>query len=137
MRPLAEDPFDDQPPAKSRMRLVAAPPGLALPHLELPLVAGRVLTIGRAEDNDLLLPDPNGQVAHWHCRIKNEGVWKLENCSARHGTQVNDRLLAEGEVVVLAAGDLVRIADYLLRVESDGASPLRRWGEEPVLPSPP
>ena len=87
MRPLDGDPFADVARARPRLRVVAAPPGRILPRHELPLVAGRVLTIGRAADNDLVLPDETGRVAHWYCRIAKDGVWRLEGCGATDATR--------------------------------------------------
>src|SRR5262249_32759280 len=105
-----------------RLRIVATPPGSVPPELELPLVVkdDGPLKIGRLDDNDLVLPDGNLHVSRCHRLVdEQDGVWMLQNRSAKNGAWINDKLLAENEIAALAAGDVIRVVEYVLRVEPD------------------
>jgi type VI secretion system FHA domain protein len=125
MEPLGDSGPADGSSAPLRLRIVAAPAGMVPPKLDLPLVVKEdgPLTIGRLENNDLVLPDDNLHVSRCHCRVdEQDGMWLLQNRSAVNGAKVNERLLAENEVVAIKAGDTVRIVGYLLHVEEIAAS---------------
>ena len=129
--PPGGSPFGGEPPERLLLRIVAAPPGQVPPKLELPLIVkdDGPITVGRLDDNDLVLPDDNLHVSRCHCWLdEQDGVWLLQNRSAKNGAWVNDKLLAEGEVATLAAGDVVRIVGYTLRLEAD-ASPAAPEGD--------
>jgi len=122
MEPLGDDPVNHGAPGRLRLRIVATPPGMVPPKLELRLIVKDEgpIQVGRLADNDLVLPDDNLHVSRCHCLLdEQDGIWLLQNRSAKNGAWVNDKLLAEGEVIAIAAGDVIRVVDYLLHVEAD------------------
>jgi predicted component of type VI protein secretion system len=70
------------------------------------------ITIGRADDNDVVLADPH--VSRTHVKlVEEDGAWTLHSIG-RHGTLLNDRLVAQvvlTETVVFrlgAGGPMIR-----------------------------
>lgn len=81
-------------------------------------------TVGRAPDNDWVLPDAQRYVSSRHARIQfRQGVYLLRDLST-NGIFVNDREKAIGREsdYVLNDGDLVRIGDYEVLVTIDAAT---------------
>lgn len=78
-------------------------------------------TIGRAPDNDWILPDPKRLVSGHHCEIqyRSGGYW-LKDMST-NGVYVNDaeEPVASGGPVALQDGDRLRIGDYEVIVGID------------------
>ena len=78
-------------------------------------------TIGRAADNDWVLPDPLRYVSSCHARVHfRNGKWLFEDLST-NGTFVNDqsRPIGKHATHALANGDLIRIGEYELLVAID------------------
>lgn len=70
--------------------------------------------IGRATDNDWVLPDPQRYVSAHHARIHyRDGLYILEDTST-NGVFINDedRPVAKGGTHVLQNGDIVRFGEY-------------------------
>ena len=81
-------------------------------------------TIGRAADNDWVLPDPLRYVSSCHARVHfRNGHWLLEDLST-NGAYVNDaqRPIGKHATHQLANGDLVRLGEYELLVALDSAT---------------
>jgi serine phosphatase RsbU (regulator of sigma subunit) len=73
--------------------------------------------IGRSSENTLQLNDP--QVSRHHAEIlQRDSVWTVRDCGSRLGTVVNNRRIEESR---LQPGDLVRIGQTELRIETEGA----------------
>lgn len=71
------------------------------------------LTIGRKEENDIVLPDST--VSGRHCRIlRREEGWYVQDRGSTNGTWVNDRRVEEA---LLAEGDILKLGRYRLRAE--------------------
>jgi hypothetical protein len=104
-----------QPPARALGRLVV----LASPTLgdgeELALDS-HALTIGRAQNNDVALPDDEyASGRHARFEPRRDGIW-VEDIGSTNGTFVNGiRLTRERK---LTPGDVVRIGETDLRFES-------------------
>ena len=87
-------------------------------------VDGRPLSIGRAGDNDLVVPD--SRVSRHHARIQaRRGALVLHDLGSTNGSRVNGTRVQE---VVLGEGDRIEIGDTVLIVESipdvdDAAAP--------------
>ena len=72
---------------------------------DLPVMTldGRAITVGRAEDNDLVLPDP--EVSRHHARLEPAGAgWRVVDVGSRNGTWVNGERASRQP---LAPGDTV------------------------------
>ncbi|GMU69340.1 MAG: hypothetical protein AMXMBFR37_16720 [Steroidobacteraceae bacterium] len=81
-------------------------------------------TIGRAADNDWVLPDPLRYVSSCHARVHfRNGKWLLEDLST-NGAFVNDneRPIGKHGTHALVNGDIVRIGEYELLVAIDAAT---------------
>lgn len=78
-------------------------------------------TIGRAPDNDWILPDPKRLVSGHHCEIEYRGgdYWLTD--TSTNGVFVNDAddPVAESGPVVLKDGDRLRLGDYEIVVGID------------------
>ena len=90
----------------------------------VPLEGAR-LTLGRAEDNDVVLPDR--RVSAIHLLLERVGPhWSVRDLGSRNGTSVNgERLLAER---VLQSGDEIRVGASRL-VYKTPAAPAARTTE--------
>jgi len=78
-------------------------------------------TIGRAHDNDWVLPDPNRYLSAHHARVKfRDGSYHLFDTSS-NGIFINDRPEALGRrgSYVLQDGDLLRLGSYQIAVAID------------------
>jgi len=74
------------------------------------------LTIGRDEDNDIVLE--HDRIARTHARIlrRNSG-WILVDLGGLSGTWLDDRRLVRGKPVTMGPGSSCRIGPYLLKLE--------------------
>jgi predicted component of type VI protein secretion system len=78
-------------------------------------------TIGRAHDNDWVLPDPKRYLSAHHARVKfRDGAYHLIDTSS-NGVFINDRVEALGRRAsyVLRDGDLLRLGSYQIAVAID------------------
>ena len=78
-------------------------------------------TIGRALDNDWVLPDAQRYLSGHHARVTfRQGAWYLEDLST-NGVFVNNSTTAVGRrsPQALRGGDLLRFGDYQVRVTVD------------------
>lgn len=99
------------------------------------------LTIGRAEENDVILEDDGVSRYHARCLYDNGSLW-LQDAGSRNGVFVNDVRVTGHQA--LKVGDVIRIAEHLFEVrweevdeetittrrprEVDGADrPGKRW----------
>ena len=83
-----------------------------------------VVTIGRGEDNDIVIADP--QVSRAHAKlVQQNGAWTLIS-TGRHGTLVNDRLASE---VVLQHQTVFRLGASGPMLRFDADSPETRRSE--------
>jgi DNA-binding SARP family transcriptional activator len=74
-------------------------------------LSGRLITVGRAPGNDVLLKDP--LVSGTHAALERVGAaWAIRDLGSRNGTWVNGQRLA-GERVV-GASDEIRVGDTIL-----------------------
>lgn len=76
-------------------------------------------TIGRSPESTLLLPDPDRLISRTHAVVSHDaGRFVLRDQGTTVPVMVNGRPVGKGRDHPLAAGDEMRIAAYLLRVES-------------------
>jgi type VI secretion system protein len=78
-------------------------------------------SIGRAPDNDWVLPDPRRIVSGHHCEIQHRSGRFVLRDTSTNGVYVNDADLpvSEGGPRELADGDRLRIGDYEILVSID------------------
>lgn len=91
-------------------------------------------TIGRAADNDWVLPDPERYVSAHHARIHfSDGQFVLEDTST-NGVYVNDdeRAVSTYGPYLLKSGDVLRFGEYQLVVAVESASPGPQLPVDPV-----
>jgi len=92
-----------------------------------------VINLGRADYNDLVLPDPSVSTAHAKLQ-RREGVWVLVDLDSTNGTFVDGERVA-GETAI-APGASVRVGDVPLIFEpTDDALGVERGGGTAVLSS--
>jgi len=97
-------------------------------------------TIGRADGNALVLPDPDRYVSRNHATIAfRSGGYVIRDLSSASPVQVNGQPLGNGREAILASGDEIRIGGYILRVLADvpkAVPPLAamRTGGQPAAP---
>jgi len=99
-------------------------------------------TIGRSDENDWAIPDPQRFLSGVHCRIHSEGDRFFITDTSTNGVFLNgsETRLERNETVGLSAGDKIRIGDYEFKVliEEGGfsASPLADSTETAVEATP-
>jgi hypothetical protein len=95
----------------ARLRVVAADGRETLCEFD-----GTSLTVGRAADNDLVLPD--SRVSRHHARLSGRrGTLVYSDLGSTNGSRVNGVAVSE---LVLGEGDRIEIGDTVLLVESAG-----------------
>jgi type VI secretion system FHA domain protein len=94
------------------------------------------LTVGRDENNDLVLSDEQRGISTEHCRIERIDRGYTVTDRSRNGTFLNDDTVAIGpdKHPPLDAGDLIRIGAFALHVVSVQAPVPLSVLEEPDLP---
>jgi hypothetical protein len=75
-------------------------------------MAGELLTVGRALDNDVILDEPS--VSRHHATlVRRGGYWLLEDQRSTHGSYVNGHRVTSG---LLRPGDEIRLGSAVLRL---------------------
>ena len=78
-------------------------------------------SVGRAADNDWVLPDPQRYLSGHHARVHfRQGAFYLEDTSS-NGVYVNGSTTAQGRrgLYALRNGDMLRMGEYQMRVSID------------------
>ena len=95
-------------------RLVVFRDGALHRYVEL---GRRSLTIGRAQQNDVVLDDPDKMVSRFHAELRVlDGEYVLVDLNSQNGTWVDARRV---ERITLAAGVPVAIGPYRLVLEHE------------------
>jgi len=88
------------------------------------------INVGRVQGNDLMLP--KGNVSKHHARLLfRDGRFIVTDLKSTNGTYVNGRKIAQATIV--REGDKIYIGDFVLRLETNGASAVA--GLEPTASS--
>ena len=87
-------------------------------------VSGDRCTIGRARENDWVLPDPEQHLSRQHCVIERRGDGFCLVDTSSNGVFVNGEStpLGRGHERGLRDGDRLQLGTYTLRVEIEGAA---------------
>jgi phosphoserine phosphatase RsbU/P len=73
--------------------------------------------LGRADGNELELPDPG--VSRRHASIERDGAgWLIRDCGTRVGLRLNELALAPSDSAMLGAGDILAIGPWRFRVNA-------------------
>ncbi len=80
---------------------------------------GRGLTMGRGNENDWVLDDPNRHLSKSHCAIEYDGGEFLVTDTSTNGVFINQspERLGRGNTMGLRDGDQIGLGEYLVRVE--------------------
>ena len=94
--------------------------------------------IGRAQDNDWILPDPDRYVSSHHCKVDfRAGQWVLEDTST-NGVFINgsDTPASVDGAYTLQDGDRLRLGDYevLVSIDERNDFPADASGQMPAPP---
>lgn len=92
-------------------RLLIQRPGREQQVYELP--EGRPVNVGRAQTNEVVLPDSNVSRLHATLTAPN-GQWQIEDRQSANGIQVNGQF---AEKHLLKNGDVINIGEFALRFE--------------------
>jgi type VI secretion system FHA domain protein len=81
-------------------------------------------SIGRAQDNNLVLPDNNRYVSSHHARIRSRGAGFVVEDTSTNGVYLNGSRDPVGKLgpQPLRPGDLLRIGNYQVRVVDEGSA---------------
>ncbi|HQT78050.1 MAG TPA: type VI secretion system-associated FHA domain protein TagH, partial [Rhodopila sp.] len=107
------------------LSILAGPDGIAR---DSRVFAPGTFGIGRADDNDWVLPDPHRHLSKRHCSIAfQDGFWTLTDFST-NGTFLNDERgpLGQRGVRELRDGDRLRLGGYEIAVSIAEAGSLRQ-----------
>ncbi len=91
-------------------------------------------SIGRASDNDWVLPDPDRYISGHHARIEYRAGQYLLLDTSSNGTYLNDSSapISEGGPHALKDGDRLRLGDYELAVDLDTLTEAAPKNSRPV-----
>jgi adenylate cyclase len=101
-------------------RLLIERPGHAPQVFELP--EGRTVHAGRADSNELVLPDTNVSRQHASFTPLGSGRWRVADLGSANGVLVNNNFISEHE---LKHNDVVAIGSYTMRFEALETKDLR------------
>src|SRR5689334_19338425 len=94
-------------------------------------------TIGRGQNNALVLPDPERYISRIHATVSFQaGGFIITDNGTKNPVVLNGRMLGQGSQAKLGHGDTVKIGDYLLEVSLPAVSglasppPARATGED-------
>ncbi|MCC7462982.1 MAG: type VI secretion system-associated FHA domain protein TagH [Gammaproteobacteria bacterium] len=93
-------------------------------------------SIGRAHDNDWVLPDPQRYVSAHHARVHfRNGQYLLEDCSS-NGVYINDapEPVRRRGLIALHDGDTLRLGAYRISAAVDGTGPIPTVEASSVFP---
>lgn len=98
-------------------------------------ITGDRCTIGRARENDWVLPDPEQHLSRQHCVIERRGDGFCVVDTSSNGVFVNGETapLGRGQERGLRDGDRLQLGSYALRVELEGAAAPERPPERGKL----
>jgi pSer/pThr/pTyr-binding forkhead associated (FHA) protein len=89
------------------------------------IIGNEALAIGRGDDCDWVLPDPERTLSKRHCEVAFQGAVFVLRDTSTNGVFVNDSMepVGRGKTVVLKHGDSFRAAGFGFRVEVLAAAP--------------
>lgn len=76
-----------------------------------PLNSGKIIAIGRAESNDIVLNDPSISREHAHIRVEGQACY-LTDFGATNSTMLNEAAMTPNKEAVLEPGDNIGFGRY-------------------------
>ena len=116
-RPITEVRLDDDPGAPARVESTASLSLIVFAVRRNGRSASHLITLGRAPDNDVVVPDVS--ISRFHAFVK-EGAnrrWLMQDAGSTNGTTVNGRSVprqGHGPPAELSSGDDVRLGQVEL-----------------------
>jgi len=99
------------------LRLTIAKSGTGAPAPTESVFPGDVVTVGRIQGNDVILPDPDKRISGRHARLeKRDGAWTLTDVGSTNGTYLNDKKIEAKKPHPLKSGDKISMGLFSLRV---------------------
>jgi hypothetical protein len=103
---------DGTEPEVTTRRLWLRPADPRVPSVVLEM---ETVTVGRADDNDLVLRDP--KVSRYHAQLAPEGsAWRVVDLGSTNGTRVNGKRVGQA---ILASGDEISFAGVRMTVAAE------------------
>ncbi|HTF57178.1 MAG TPA: FHA domain-containing protein, partial [Planctomycetota bacterium] len=100
------------------LRLTIAKSGTGAPAPTESVFPGDVVTVGRVQGNDVVLPDPDKRISGRHARLeKRDGAWTLTDVGSTNGTYLNDKKIETKKPHGLKSGDKISMGLFSLRVQ--------------------
>jgi predicted component of type VI protein secretion system len=100
------------------LRLTIAKSGTGAPAPTESVFPGDVVTVGRIQGNDVVLPDPDKRISGRHARLeKRDGAWTLTDVGSTNGTYLNDKKVEAKKPHGLKSGDKISMGLFSLRVQ--------------------
>jgi type VI secretion system FHA domain protein len=113
------------------LRLLLRGPGRLLSAIPEKTLESGHLVIGRSQEADWVIPDPEKVISKAHCRIdRTERGFMLTDTST-NGMRINDIPVGRGLPSLLSNGDVLMLGDAVIGVEILASAP------QPVPPEPP
>src|SRR3989338_6671846 len=81
-------------------------------------LTGSQCTIGRGDDNDIVLPSESVSRNHAGISCSSDGIVTIRDLSSKNGVLVNSHRVKD---CALSDGDLIQVGDFLFRFESPTA----------------
>ncbi len=95
-------------------------------------------SVGREDDNDVLLPDPQRMVSRRHLEFTPEaGGYRLSNISTSNPAYINGETLEPGMSCMVQDNDKIQVGCYTLQIREVGERPARpATPAAPAVPDP-
>ncbi|MGW5679586.1 FHA domain-containing protein [Streptomyces sp. NPDC003860] len=109
------------PPQQAHGGAAGAPPvyGDRSPTTFHQLALGRVMRIGRALENELVVADLQVSRHHAEFTATPDGRFQLRDLGSHNGTYVNGQPMAKSQTVVIGPGDIVGVGHSTFRIVGD------------------
>lgn len=69
----------------------------------------QMITLGRAGNNDVVLPEPSVSKFHAFLRKDDNGVWAIQDGGSRYGTSVDGEQVSVTQALALSSGQLISL----------------------------
>ena len=100
-----------------------------------PIEVARSLTIGRAPDNDIVLPD--SRISKHHARIEHtKGRYTITDLHSRNGTLLDGVRIGAGKLTALRDDNIIEFCGVTARVHTGSSAEALGWARSPSAKKP-